>query len=122
MTSNYYCMAIDLESLTLPGLQSTTLVIATESLASPGLQLAAYPAAAAITAALERSATIAAIVASAAIAGNAVEETGTMSKQVAVLSLHPSCHVLHCWMLDAQMLVIFHAIFIQTCSDWLNKI
>ncbi len=50
-TSSYYCMAI-----------------ATESLTSPGLQSAAYPAAVAITAALEMCVTTAAFVASAAVA------------------------------------------------------
>jgi hypothetical protein len=44
------------------------------------------PLAVAVAAALESSATIATIVASVAIAGNAVEAAGTMSKQVAVLS------------------------------------
>ncbi len=107
--------------MTLPGLQSAALAIATESLALPCLKLAAYPPAVVVTAALERSTTIAAIVGSAAVAGNAGEGAGTMSKQVPVLSLRPSCHILHCWM-DAQMLVIFHAMFIQTCSDWLNEI
>ncbi len=109
------------EFLALPGLQSAALVIAAESFALPHLQLATYPAANAIAAALERSATIAAIVATAAIAGDVVEGAGTMSKQVAVSSLNPSCHILRCWV-DTQMLVIFHAMFIQTCSDWLNKI
>jgi hypothetical protein len=42
-TSNYYCMAVAAESLTLPGLQSAALAIAAESLALPHLQLAAYP-------------------------------------------------------------------------------
>ncbi len=120
-TSNYCCMAIAAESSTSPGLQSAALAIAAESLASPCLQLAAYPPAVAVTAALERSATIANVVASAAVAGNAVEGAGIMSKQVAVLSVHPSYHILHCWM-DDQMLVMFHAMFIQTCSDWLNEI
>ncbi len=90
-------MAIAAESLTSPGLQSAALAIGAESLASPRLQLAAYPAAVAITASLERSATIAAVVASAAIAGDAVEGAGTMSQQVAVSSLHPSCHKLGYW-------------------------
>jgi hypothetical protein len=58
-------------------------------LASPSLQLAAYPVAVAVAAALERSATFAAFVASTAVAGNAVERARTMSKQVAVLSLRP---------------------------------
>jgi hypothetical protein len=72
-TSNYYCMGIAAESSTLPGLQSAALVIAAEFLALPRLQLAAYPAAITVAAALERNATIAAVVASAAIAGNSVE-------------------------------------------------
>jgi hypothetical protein len=120
-TFHYYCIAIASESSTSPGLQSATLAVAAESLALPSLQLAAYPVAVAIPAALERSATIAAVVASAVVAGNAVGGVGTMSMQVAVPSLCLSCHILHCWM-DVQMLVIFHAVFIQTRSDWLNKI
>jgi hypothetical protein len=69
-------MLIVAESSTLPGLQSAPLAIAAESLALPRLQLAAYPTAVAVAAAFERSTTIAAIVASAAIAGNAVERAG----------------------------------------------
>jgi hypothetical protein len=114
-------MAIAAESLTLPALQSAALAIATESSALPRLQLPAYPTAVAVAAALERSTTIATIVASAAVAGDAVEWVGTMSKQVTVLFLHFSCHKLRCWM-DAEMLFIFYEMFIQTCSDWLNKI
>jgi hypothetical protein len=95
-TSYYYCMGIAAESLASPGLQSATLDIAAESLASPSLQLAAYLAAFVIAAASERSATIAAFVASTAIAGNAVEGAGTMSKQLAMLSAHLSCHILYC--------------------------
>jgi hypothetical protein len=92
--------------------------ITAESLALPRLQLAAYPGAVAVTTVLERSAIIADVVASAPVAGNAVEGAGSMSKGVAMSPLRPSCHILRCWM-DAQMLVIFHAMFIQTCSDWL---
>jgi hypothetical protein len=80
--------------------------ITAEPSALPCLQLAAYPAVVAIAAVLERRATIAAIVASAAIAGDAVEGAGTMSKQVAMLSFCPSCH----------------SNIYSTCSDWLNKI
>jgi hypothetical protein len=107
-------MAIAAESLTSPGLQSSAFVIAAEFLASSHLQLAAYPAAVAIATAFEKSPTIAAIVASAPIAGDAVGGAETMYKRVAVPSLRPSCHILRCWM-DAQMLVIFHAMFIQIC-------
>jgi hypothetical protein len=84
------------------------IAIIAESLTLPHLQLAAYPTAVAIAPVLERSTTIAAVVASAAVSSNAVEGAGTMSKGVAISSLHPSCHILRCWM-DAQMLVIFHA-------------
>jgi hypothetical protein len=114
-------MAIAAESSTSPRLQSSALVTTAESSALPHLQLAVYPVAFAAASVLERSTTIAAIVATAAIAGDAVEGAETMSKQVAMSSLCPSCHILRCRM-DAQMLVIFHAIFILTCSDWLNKI
>jgi hypothetical protein len=54
------------------------LAIALESLASPSLQFAAYLAALTVAAALERSATIVAIVASIAIAGDEVEGAVTM--------------------------------------------
>jgi hypothetical protein len=91
-------MAIAAESLTSPSLQSAALAIAAESLTSRSLQFAAYPVAIIIAAASERSATIAAFVASTTIAGDAVEGSGTMSKQVAVSSVCPSCHILHCWM------------------------
>jgi hypothetical protein len=83
-TSNYYCMAIAAEFSTSPVLQSAALAIAAEFLALPRLQLAVSSTAIAIAAALERSTTIAAIVASAAVARNAVEGAGTMSKQVAM--------------------------------------
>jgi hypothetical protein len=105
-TSNFYCMANAAESLTLPGLQSAALAIAVESLASPRLQLAACPAAIAVVTVLERGATTGAVIASTAIADNAVEGAGTMSKQVAMSSLRPFCHILCCWM-DAQMLINF---------------
>jgi hypothetical protein len=92
-------MVIAIESSTSPSFKSAALVIAAESSASHHLQLAAYPLAVAIaTAFLERSATIADIVASATIAGDAVEGTGTMSNQVAVSSFCPSCHIQErCW-------------------------
>ncbi len=79
-------MAIDAESLALPGLQSAALATAAESSASPRHQLAAYPTVVAIAAALEGSATIAAVAATAAVAGDEVGGAETMSKQVAVLS------------------------------------
>jgi hypothetical protein len=65
-------MAIATESLTLHGLQSAALVIVAEFLALSGLQSAAYPIAVTITPALDRSATVAANVASATVAGNAL--------------------------------------------------
>jgi hypothetical protein len=92
-------MVIAAESLASPGLQSAALAIATESLVLPSLQLAAYPMAVAIAAAWESSATIAPNVASTAIAGDAVEGAGTMSKQVAVLSVHPVIYYIVGWTL-----------------------
>jgi hypothetical protein len=91
-------MAIAAESLTSPGLQSAGLTIAAESSASSRLQLAAYPMTIAVATALEKSSTITAIVASTAVADDAVGGEETMSKQVAVSVLCPSCHILGCWM------------------------
>jgi hypothetical protein len=86
-------MVIAIESLTSPGLQSAALTIAAESLASPGLQSVAYPVAITVDAASKRRATVAAVVASATIAGNAFEGAGTMLKQLALSSVLPSCHI-----------------------------
>jgi hypothetical protein len=63
------------------------MAITTEASTLSGPQSAAHPTAIALTAALVRGVTFAAIVASAAIAGNAVKGVGTMSKGVAVLSI-----------------------------------